>query len=635
MSAAAIQGFSLESLAPLSGSLVLLLGAKIWVVTRAGTPILCTPLCGVQIALLFWLVATTFLSSAPAASAIAIFSAIVLPVAFLASSLDNAQKSLVSLPTMLATAVFLLVGHMLFGYFIQNDPAASSTFVQRNSLAAFASLASFVLLNAAQGELRSRTHRALLLVAVFLGWFTIFFSTSRGAIGALLTGLFVLALMVPSEQRVRLLKQSLVLVAAAFFMANFLLEQRVSASIISLAPSQITEGVHEGLPNERLAIAFQELGLRFQAGDDSAFYESKRAAVSERWLIWRAAVETAKAAPWHGFGPGTFRFIYPAFADSNDTSAGNYAHNDYLQIFIETGWLGLVLYVVLVCLVLGQSLQAIRSKKHGLESACLGAGILAFLAHAFFSYSFFVPANALLFALLLSRFDALTAPKAYRFDLGAHFRPRILAVVLVALVAIPIVSLSLNVGMSRYYERGVAALATGDLEAAQNDLLTAKTLQNSDLVEIAFGLLYAGAARVTKEPSVKAVLIDRARDALNRAEKMNPYNAAIALGRLEVEIVDPALSFDERLERSQRVYEAGIYLNPRYLPLRTRAAQWLIDKNVNQARAIVEEGTKHPIADGPGLLDYLSLLAELRKLTNDQRGASALEAALRSVKSWR
>ena len=69
---------------------------------------------------------------------------------------------------------------------------------------------------------------------------------------------------------------------------------------------------------------------------------SVRAAVEERWHVWSSGARLAASYPIVGSGLGTFREVYPA---SGGVHASTLLHldNDYLQLLVEAGPLGLVL----------------------------------------------------------------------------------------------------------------------------------------------------------------------------------------------------------------------------------------------------------------------------------------------------
>ena len=66
-----------------------------------------------------------------------------------------------------------------------------------------------------------------------------------------------------------------------------------------------------------------------------------------RWLAWRAAERALGDAGWLGFGPGTFRVIFPYYTSGlgpNIEGIWRFLHEDYLQTILEWGWLGSALW---------------------------------------------------------------------------------------------------------------------------------------------------------------------------------------------------------------------------------------------------------------------------------------------------
>ncbi len=67
-----------------------------------------------------------------------------------------------------------------------------------------------------------------------------------------------------------------------------------------------------------------------------------------RWDAAKVGWTAAKQAGVFGFGPGTFRAVFPRFQDATELD-GTWAflHQDYLQTIIEWGWLGAAVWAVL------------------------------------------------------------------------------------------------------------------------------------------------------------------------------------------------------------------------------------------------------------------------------------------------
>jgi hypothetical protein len=69
-----------------------------------------------------------------------------------------------------------------------------------------------------------------------------------------------------------------------------------------------------------------------------------------RWLASRAALRAVGDASYFGFGPGTFRVIFPYYTSGlgpRIEGTWRFLHEDYLQTLLEWGWLGTVLWGLL------------------------------------------------------------------------------------------------------------------------------------------------------------------------------------------------------------------------------------------------------------------------------------------------
>ena len=70
-------------------------------------------------------------------------------------------------------------------------------------------------------------------------------------------------------------------------------------------------------------------------------------AVVERLAHWQTALSMVRHHLWTGVGLGCYEAAYPAFALINWPIALGHAHNIYLNLFAETGLIGLIAYLIL------------------------------------------------------------------------------------------------------------------------------------------------------------------------------------------------------------------------------------------------------------------------------------------------
>jgi hypothetical protein len=77
---------------------------------------------------------------------------------------------------------------------------------------------------------------------------------------------------------------------------------------------------------------------------------SEQIPADARWQASRVALGALPDAGFFGFGPGTFRVVFPGYnIGSNHTAPGSwrFLHEDYLQTVVEWGWLGSSLWALL------------------------------------------------------------------------------------------------------------------------------------------------------------------------------------------------------------------------------------------------------------------------------------------------
>ena len=110
--------------------------------------------------------------------------------------------------------------------------------------------------------------------------------------------------------------------------------------------------------------------------------------ISHRYMIWRACLEMIKNAPLFGYGLGGF-FENMLTGYKNNKSLSTFrAHNDYLEIWIETGIVGLVFYLSCLLSVLYCAFYSLKraSVDHQLLVACILSGVLSSLVNGMFSF---------------------------------------------------------------------------------------------------------------------------------------------------------------------------------------------------------------------------------------------------------
>jgi len=116
--------------------------------------------------------------------------------------------------------------------------------------------------------------------------------------------------------------------------------------------------------------------------------------------------------PILGWGLGTFPDVYPTFRSFYTAFFINAAHNDYMQLLVETGFVGFACAIWFVVTLYRSGLREIHNSQQGwrdiLRVATL-VGCTGTLVHSFFDFNLQVPANAALFYVFCAFATSLPA----------------------------------------------------------------------------------------------------------------------------------------------------------------------------------------------------------------------------------
>lgn len=136
-----------------------------------------------------------------------------------------------------------------------------------------------------------------------------------------------------------------------------------------------------------LAGGLTVFGLRFQK-----YFARGATSVSARFDYWHAAARTAIGHPIFGTGPGTFQKPY-AQLKNPESEMARLAHNDYLEQFSDSGFIGGLTYIGWLGWLLWV-LGGATWKTHGWVEFAIFAGLLAWFLQGFLEFSLFIPALA-------------------------------------------------------------------------------------------------------------------------------------------------------------------------------------------------------------------------------------------------
>jgi O-antigen ligase len=128
-------------------------------------------------------------------------------------------------------------------------------------------------------------------------------------------------------------------------------------------------------------------GLRFQN-----YFAKGATSVGARFDYWRVAARVTADHPAFGTGPGTFQRPY-AQMKRPESEMARLVHNDYLEQFSDSGFVGGITYAAWLGLLLGTLGRRIWSVAGWLEFGIF-AGLLGWFCQGLIEFSLFVPALA-------------------------------------------------------------------------------------------------------------------------------------------------------------------------------------------------------------------------------------------------
>lgn len=555
-----------------------------------------------------WLGLSVLWSAVPYASALNFWWLGALPLAFLIYSLSADKDWLWSRLAIVVLIVALALSAIAAFQLVALGTEPRATFFNRQSLAAFLVLVLMPLLACFlcwPGD-SARTRRAVWSMGIIAMVLCTVFAMLRGR-GATLTGIVALVLVLAvarksvSRQRVLAL---LGILAAAVVLANIPLGGTVAERLATVA--------------------------------DPA------SAGATRFIIWRGAWQMMLDAPWFGTGVGTFWMLWPPYRHPADDSGGYYVHNDYLQLWIETGVVGLALLLMVYAAVVRTFVRALRHPampaRARIETTGLFAGLLAIAAHSFVDFNLYILPILIVAGLVLGRLHALCASHAgtphadEKSSYGAR-RTHWLVGALTGLLLAYFVALAASALLT---ERARLFAEEGALREADQALIWAERLAPGLDVPL---VMHAGLlARVLDQlppdfpaDSHRAVFEDTLA-LLEDAERVNSYraNTHYARARLlhtQAPKVAPALA-----NGAPDVYRMALARDPRFHWARVGLAEWLLAHGDERAaHALLEEGLAHWYPPTRDTAVYYAFAARLRRAHGNEDGARELEQRVRDM----
>ena len=143
-----------------------------------------------------------------------------------------------------------------------------------------------------------------------------------------------------------------------------------------------------------LGLVFIGTNIANLVGLDALMSRFERAFIYDmRWNIWPAMFELPKSMYFYGTGAGTFSDVFIQVHPPMLPKTAYYAHNEYLQLMLEFGFIGLTI----LSFAFYQWYKGNRVMTRDLISGAAKLGIILMAIHCIADFPMRIPANALLF----------------------------------------------------------------------------------------------------------------------------------------------------------------------------------------------------------------------------------------------
>jgi len=142
--------------------------------------------------------------------------------------------------------------------------------------------------------------------------------------------------------------------------------------------------------------------------EDTMATQLEHSSSYSRIRLWSSSIDMIKSSPVAGIGLNNFQLEYPKFqkySSLNDSEIGYFvlvkrAHNEFIQVWIELGIGGFILFFIILYLIVRSCFGAARKATNDFQKwtiTALSIGIMSMIILSLVSFPFQMPVSAFLF----------------------------------------------------------------------------------------------------------------------------------------------------------------------------------------------------------------------------------------------
>lgn len=274
--------------------------------------------------------------------------------------------------------------------------------------------------------------------------------------------------------------------------------------------------------------------------------------VTERLVWWQTAYLIFKENIFFGCGFGNYSALFNAFRPEYITNS-LFAHNIVMQLLAEVGFFGLFSFLILMVAFYVELIKNILEGKNIYFHIYVAMSITSFIIINMFDYSFFVPANMLVFFIIFSSIFLNKNINLKKSRINIFFLVPI-CIIIIAFFIRPVIA-------NTYYKKGIDLYVAGHYKIAIEEFEKAIKFDNKNSeyyaqVSRSYFALYDKIRNETGQ-----LYIDKSIEYNKKAIELYKYNA-----QLKTSLASLYWNEDNKEEALQTIQEAIKYdkYNPDY-----------------------------------------------------------------------
>ena len=443
----------------------------------------------------------------------------------------------------------------------------------------------------------------LLGIILFILFFTMFVTGGRGAMISLLLGLVFISVISWKYIDKSSLLKIIIIVTLAFLLSNIQNDNIVVSGLTELSAGISTPSI------------------------------------MQRTLSWQSALQIIKTTPVIGTGIGTYYIVSPPFKHIDDQDPGYFAHNEYIQFWLETGIVGLSLIIMIIIVIFKLFLCVFRHPdlkiQDRLEITGLMAGLISIALQSFFEFHFHIITILMIMGLMCARVQEISLmynPELLRSYIPAQKLSRKSFVLAASIIPIFILNYSVPTAIADYYlNKAKKQFAGGEIEIGDLTLtLAAKWNPNSIPIYYQQYSLYRRTLNIigrTDSLSERRALYTKTISILKNIEDINPLTGIVSEGRGHLLVENSDIIVNGWEKQAINEFKNALKLNPTLFRARLALARLLVQQgDLNEAVPLMNDGVNYFYSSAlPGLGEFYQYAVKLNQMNGDTIKAREIE----------